>query len=110
MYCNLSKQYLSVGHAQDCSIWLLWIILQLIFSCIELFNFKSCCKYDIIIKVSWVSFCFVGLFRTEPTSPASSRARGRIGAITAGLHHSQRTSVYKPCLRPTLQLKAMLDP
>ena len=39
-----------------------------------------------------------------------SQARGQIGGTAAGLPHSHSNSGSEPCLQPTLQLLAMLDP
>ena len=39
-----------------------------------------------------------------------SRARGLIGAVAAGLHHSHSHVGSEPHLRPTPQLQAMPDP
>jgi len=41
-----------------------------------------------------------------------SQARGLIGAVAAGLHHSHSHSNVgsEPCLQPTPQLTPMLDP
>ena len=39
-----------------------------------------------------------------------SQARGRTGATAAGLQHSHSNIGFEPCLRPTPQLMAMLDP
>ena len=46
----------------------------------------------------------------ELTACGISQARGRIGAATSGLHHSHSNARSEPCLRPTSQLKATLDP
>ena len=39
-----------------------------------------------------------------------SQARGQIGAVAAGLHHSRSNAGSESHLQPTPQLKAMLDP
>jgi len=39
-----------------------------------------------------------------------SQARGLIRAIAAGLHHSHSNARSEPCLPPTPQITAMLDP
>ena len=39
-----------------------------------------------------------------------SQARGPIGAVAAGLHHSHSNTRSKPCVQPTPQLPAMQDP
>ena len=57
-----------------------------------------------------IYFLFVCFFRAAPVAYGSSQARGQIGAATAGLHHSHSNTRSELYLRPTLQLKAMLDP
>ena len=51
---------------------------------------------------------FLVLLRAAPASYGSSQTRGRIGAAAAGLCHSNVES--EPCLWPTPQLTATLDP
>ena len=48
--------------------------------------------------------------RAAPAAYGSSQARGLLGAVAAGLHHSHSNRGSEPCLRPTPQLRAMLDP
>ena len=55
-------------------------------------------------------FLFLFLFRAAPMAYGGSQARGRMGATAAGLHHSHSHAGSKPCLRPTPQLTATLDP
>ena len=55
-------------------------------------------------------FFFFGLFRVTPTAYRNSQARGQIGAIAAGLHHSYSNARSKLRLRPAPQLMAMPDP
>ena len=49
----------------------------------------------VIIRITPVTECFVlllsffCLFRAAPAAYASSQARGRIGTVAAGLHHSR---------------------
>ena len=52
------------------------------------------------------------LFRTTPAACESSQARGRMGAISASLHHSHRNARIKLHLQPIPQLTAtwILDP
>ena len=52
-------------------------------------------------------FC---LFRATPAVYGGSQARGPIGAVAAGLHHSHSNTTSELHLRPTPQLTAMLDP
>ena len=55
-----------------------------------------------------------GLFRDAPGAYGGSQAKGLIGAVAAGLRHSHSHSYSntksKPCLQPTSQLMATLDP
>ena len=60
----------------------------------------------IIIIIVW-SFC---LSRAALKAYGGSQARGLIGAVAAGLHHSHSYSGSEPRLRPTPQLTAMPDP
>ena len=53
------------------------------------------------------SFFFL-LFRATPLAYGSSHTKGQMGAAAAGHSHSHARS--KPCLQPTRQLMAMLDP
>ena len=50
------------------------------------------------------------LFMATPATYGGSWARGRIGAVAAGLPHSHSHRGYERRLRPTLQLAATLDP
>ena len=51
------------------------------------------------------------LFRAVPSAYGSSQARGRIGAIAAGLCHSHSNARSDELpLQPTPQLMAMPDP
>ena len=50
---------------------------------------------------------FFGLF---VPAYGGSQARGPVGAVAAGLHHSHSNVGSEPRLRPTPQLMAMLDP
>ena len=63
--------------------------------------------YFILFYLFIWSFC---LFRAAPTAYGGSQDRGPIGAVAAGLHHSHSNAISEPHLRPTPQLKAMLDP
>ena len=50
------------------------------------------------------------LFRATPAAYGCSQARGPVGAVAADLHQSHSNTRSEPCLRPTPQLKATLDP
>ena len=58
---------------------------------------------------SSVFFFFVFL-QLQPTAYGSSQARGRIGAVATGLHHSHSNAGSKLHLQPIPQLTAMPDP
>ena len=49
-------------------------------------------------------------FRAVPAAYGDSQARGRIGAVAAGLDHSPSNTGSKLRLQPTPQFTAMLDP
>uniref|UniRef100_A0A8D1DQ06 GINS complex subunit 2 n=1 Tax=Sus scrofa TaxID=9823 RepID=A0A8D1DQ06_PIG len=49
-------------------------------------------------------------FRATPSAHGGSQARGRIGAVAAGLHRSHSRARSEPRLRPTPQPMAMPDP
>ena len=53
---------------------------------------------------------FFSLFRAVPLAYEGSQARGWIGGVAAGLHHSHSNARFEPCLWPTPQLTAMVDP
>ena len=55
----------------------------------------------------FLSFVFS---RAAPAAYGGSQARGLIGAVAAGLHHSHSNAGSQPSLRPTPQLMAMPDP
>jgi len=66
--------------------------------------------------LSWWNLYFLfsfGLFvllGIRPQHMEVPQARGPIGAVAAGLHHSHSNARSEPCLRPTPQLTAMPDP
>ena len=55
-------------------------------------------------------YLFIYLVRAAPVAYGNSQARGQIGAVDAGLHHSHSNARSKPHLQPTPQLTATLDP
>ena len=54
--------------------------------------------------LNFYSFCF---FRTALRAYGGSQARGLIGAVAAGLHHSHNNARSELHLRPTPKLTAM---
>ena len=63
-------------------------------------NFKFCLVF----------FFFFCLFRAASVAYGGSQARGRIGTVAAGLHHSHSSAGSKPHLQPTPQLTATPEP
>ena len=55
-------------------------------------------------------FCLFAFSRAAPTAYGGSQARGPIGAIAAGLHHSHSNARSKPHLQPKPQVTATPDP
>ena len=53
---------------------------------------------------------FMFLFRATPAAYGSSQARGQMGVVAAGLHHSHGNAGSEPHLWPTAQLTEMPDP
>ena len=53
---------------------------------------------------------FSAFSRATPAACGDSQARGPIGAVAAGLHHSHSNIGPEPHLRPTPQLTATPDP
>jgi len=65
-----------------------------------------------IVPLGFFGFFFFCLlsFRAAPAAYGGSQARGLIGAVAAGLHHSHSNVGSELRLRPTPQLMATLDP
>ena len=64
-----------------------------------------------IVQVFWGVFVLFCVFsRDTPVAYGGSQARGRIGAVAAGLHHSHSNSGSEPHQQPTPQLTATPDP
>ena len=55
-------------------------------------------------------FCLFAFSRAAPQAYGSSQARGPIGAVAIGLHHSHSNMGSELRLQPTPQLSATLDP
>ena len=62
------------------------------------------------IKTSIYLSIYLFNVRAAPVAYGGSQARGRNGAIAAGLYHRHGNARSKPCLQPTPQLMVMLDP
>ena len=61
--------------------------------------------------VRFLVFVFVFVFsRATPAAYGDSQARGLIREVAAGLHHSHSNARSEPCVQPTAQLTATLDP
>ena len=73
-----------------------------------------CCtpETNTTLKVNYtpIKKNFFCLFRATPAAYGGSQARGLIGAVAAGLHHSHSNAGSQPSLQPTSQLTATLDP
>ena len=54
----------------------------------------------VIVAISWAA----------PAAYGGSQARGLIGAVATGLHHSHSNAGSEPRLQPTPQLMATPDP
>ena len=54
-------------------------------------------------------FCLFAISRAAPAAYGGSQARGRIGAVAAGLRHSHSNAVSELRLQPTPQLTATPD-
>ena len=99
----------ATGHDDTCSVVLLLGDLSLDIR-------EGICVYldlDLDFFLFFFPFffcCCCCLFRAAPVAYGGSQARGQIGAIAAGLHHSHSNAGSQPCLRPTPQLMATLDP
>ena len=55
-------------------------------------------------------FCLFAISRATPAAYGDSQARGLVGALAAGLHHSHSNMISKPYLKPMPQLTATPDP
>ena len=68
----------------------------------------------ILVRFRFLSFFFFFfLFATSWATSVvygGSQARGQIGTIATGLHQSHSNAGSEPCLQPTPQFTATLDP
>ena len=65
---------------------------------------------DLVCFLFFIFSFFFVFFRATPAGYGGSQARGPIGAVAAGLHHSLSNAGSEPCLQPTSQLTVMPDP
>ena len=65
---------------------------------------------QINLNVRNIFFLFFLLFRAVPMACGGSQARGLIGAVAIGLHHSHSNAGFEPHLQPTPELRATSDP
>ena len=66
-----------------------------------------------IFTFYFILFYFFLVFffsRAAPAAYGGSQARGQIGAIAIGLRQNNSNMESKPCLWPTPQVTAMMDP
>ena len=64
------------------------------------------CEQNAVLLI----FFFFVFYRATPAAYGSSQARGLIGAMAAGLHHSHSNVGSEPHLWPTPELMATPDP
>ena len=56
--------------------------------------------------IYFLAFFFLAVFRAAPAAYGGSRARGLVGAVAAGLHHSHSNARSEPSLQTAPELKA----
>ena len=54
-----------------------------------------------LVTLQFFLVLFFCLFRAAPVAHGGSQARGQIGAVATGLHHSHSNTRAKPHLQPT---------
>ena len=67
-------------------------------------------KYIFYWFIDWLIDFLFSLFKDAPMAYGGSQAKGLIGAVAAGLHHSHSNARSEPNLWPTPLLTAMPDP
>ena len=86
----------------------IWVFYPCFFNWVACFSFLFFSFFFFwLLLFCFVLFC---LFRAASMAYVSSKVRGQIGAIAAGLHHSHSNEGSYPHLGPTLQLTAMPGP
>ena len=63
-----------------------------------------------IYPFSFIFYFYFAFSRATPVAHGGSQARGRVGAVAAGLHQSHSILGSEPHLQPTLRLTATPDP
>ena len=74
---------------------------------------RSFVKYCTAVLKKWIypsNFFFGSFYGWTSCIYGGSQARGQIGALATGLHHSHSNAWSEPSLRPIPQLMAMPDP
>ena len=79
-------------------------------SVIQFIGARTRVRTWVSLSLSLFFFFFFFAFWATRIAYGSFQAWGRIRAAAAGLHHSHSNSGSKPCLQPTPQLTAALDP
>ena len=69
-------------------------------------------EYHEVLFFFFLSFFVFLSFRATLAAYEGSQARGQVGAVAAGLHHSHSSTGSEPCLWPTPQLwqRQILNP
>ena len=123
----LSLGHFPLFHIHQGGIWKLRVLFRCIYRL--LLTSQRCCPigecrrcHGLLISMrfagtSWLMpvllnffLCVFCLLGAAPAACGSSQARGLIGATVAGLRQSHSNARSEPCLRPTPQLTATLDP
>ena len=68
-------------------------------------HYRACSQLHFLLWLSFFAFS-----RAAPVAHGGSQARDLIGAVATGLCQSHSNMGSEPCLRPTPQLMATLDP
>ena len=79
----------------------------LIFSFVQLFLENNLLLRNSLRANFFFFFCLFAFSKAAPVAYGGSQARGLIGAVATGLHHSHSNVGSEPCLQPTPQLMAM---
>ena len=91
---------------KDSALSLLWFVVTAVAQ-VQSLVWKLSHAMGMAKKKKKSLFC---LSRATLEAFGGSQARGRIRAVATSLCHSHSSTGSKPCLRPTPQLTAALDP